>query len=370
MKKHFTPVLCLLIAGINGFSQTGNGDKIERSVQKAENTVNKVKSLIEVFQPYLLKAKELYGQGKQLVKEVKSNVKASKSNSEATAANNSSNSNTSSATPDAGYPSSSNSNNGTGSADASSGYTPPASTTNTSPGYSPPGSSNNNNSNPSAANNNSNQNSPYGIYENYTPQQYLPVNNQASVNTDGSGNWGNQNNGLYGNCLDVLTGTVVSIGEAEDKPNSVDLLFFAPADGQNTYVLMTPSYAKNNSAATYMTQHASDGVTKWKDVTESEVALTKLTIAQFEKIKNNGQITGAVKSAVNYAGWYSSVGTKLEGQVFAVKVEQENRTVYALVAIEKHFGTSGSNGYLKIKVKSQGIDNNGDGFADPTAYIR
>jgi hypothetical protein len=56
--------------------------------------------------------------------------------------------------------------------------------------------------------------------------------------------------------------------------------------------------------------------------------------------------------------------------VFAVKVEQENRTVYALVAVMKHFGTSGSNGYLKIKVKSQGIDNNGDGMVDPGSYIR
>jgi hypothetical protein len=162
----------------------------------------------------------------------------------------------------------------------------------------------------------------------------------------------------------------MSMGEAEDKPGSVDLMFFAPADGQNTYVLMTPSFAKNNSTATYMTGHASDGITKWKEITESEVALTKLTISQFDKIQTNTQITGAVKSAVNYTGWYTSVGTKLEGQVFAVKVEQDNRTVYALIAIEKHFGTSGSNGYLKIKVKSQGIDTNNDGMVDPNAYLR
>ncbi len=210
----------------------------------------------------------------------------------------------------------------------------------------------------------------YGVYNNYTPQQYQPINNEAFINTDGSGNWGNQNSGLYVNCLDVLTGTVVGVGEAEDNPNSVDLMFFAPADGQNTYVLMTPSFARNNGTATYMTQHASDAVMKWKDITESEVALTKLTNTQFDRIQNNNQISGAVKNAVNYSGVYNSVGNKLEGMVFAVKVEQENRTVYALVSIVKHFGTSGSNGYLKIKVKSQGIDKTGDGFVDPGAYLR
>jgi hypothetical protein len=63
MKKYFIPMLCLLLAGINGFSQTNNGDKAERSLQKVENSVNKVKTLIEIFQPYLLKAKQLYGQG-------------------------------------------------------------------------------------------------------------------------------------------------------------------------------------------------------------------------------------------------------------------------------------------------------------------
>ena len=293
----------------------------------------------------------MYGQAKQLVKDTKASAKASKNNNGNTGTGN-----------DAPVYTSTTTNSGTAN-DANNNTTAPP------PSYTP--SNENAGANtyvpPVAANDPSAQ---YGVYNNYTPQQYLPINNQASVNADGSGNWGNQNSGLYGNCLDVLTGTVVSMGEAEDKPGAVDLMFFAPADGQNTYVLMTPSFAKNNATATYMTGHASDGITKWRDVTESEVALTKLTIGQFEKIQNNGQITGAVKNAVNYTGWYTSVGTKLEGQVFAVKVEQENRTVYALVAVIKHFGTSGSNGYLKIKVKSQGIDNNADGMVDPNSYIR
>jgi hypothetical protein len=350
MKKKLSFLLLTVLFAAAVAAQNGN-DKVERTAQKITNTINKGKAIIDVFQPYLLKARELYGQAKQLVKDTKASAKASKNNNgnngagndvpvyDNTAANNGTvnNANNNTTAPPPSYPPS---NDNTG----ANTYVPPV-----------------------AANDPSAQ---YGVYNNYTPQQYLPINNQASVNADGSGNWGNQNNGLYGNCLDVLTGTVVSMGEAEDNPAAVDLMFFAPADGQNTYVLMTPSFAKNNATATYMTGHASDGITKWRDVTESELALTKLTIGQFEKIQNNSQITGAVKSAVNYTGWYTSVGTKLEGQVFAVKVEQENRTVYALVAVTKHFGTSGSNGYLKIKVKSQGIDNNADGMVDPNSYIR
>ena len=352
MKKIITS-LCSALLIATCTSAQNSKDKIERTAQKIDNAVNKGKAIIDVFQPYLLKARQLYGEARQMASDVKASAKQAK---------NSNGSNNSGAV--AGVYSDNNSNSSSsGNTNANNNsYNDPAA------GYSP---ANNNSSAGGATTIPASDPSPqYGAYNNYTPQQYLPVNNEASVNNDGSGNWGNQNSGLYGNCLDVLTGTVVSMGEAEENPGAVDLMFFAPADGQNTYVLMTPSFAKNNGTATYMTAHASDCITKWRDVTESEVALTKLTIGQFEKIQNNSQITGAVKSAVNYAGWYTSVGTKLEGQVFAVKVEQENRTVYALVAVIKHFGTSGSNGYLKIKVKSQGIDNNRDGMVDPNAYIR
>ncbi len=347
MKNKFLCTLgCVFLLQL-GMAQNGT-DKVERAVNKADQVINKGRAIVDVFQPYLLKARQLYAQAKQIAKDVKASARSVKG---------SGNTNNNSDVVPAVVATDNNSSPGNNStADPGSNYTPP--------------SNNNNNSNNNAAPVPADAAAQYGVYNNYTPQQYLPVNNTSSINTDGSGNWGNQNNGLYGNCLDVLTGTVVGMGEAEDKPNSVDLMFFAPSDGQNTYVLMTPSFAKNNSSATYMSQHASDAVNKWKDVTESEVALTKLTIAQFEKIQTNSQISSAVKNAVNYAGWYTSVGNKLEGQVFAVKVEQENRTVYALVAVVKHFGTSGSNGYLKIKVKSQGIDTNGDGMADPNAYVR
>jgi len=200
--------------------------------------------------------------------------------------------------------------------------------------------------------------------------QSLPINNPSSVNNDATGNWGNQNNGLYGNCLDALTGTVLGMGEAASSPTSVDLLFFAPADGQNTYVLMTPGFARNNSTAGYMTEHVSEQVLKWTDVNESEVALTKMTIGPFNQIQNNGQIQNAARNAQEYAGVYTSVGQKLDGSVFAIKTETAGREVYALVAIIKQYGTSGNNGYLKIAIKSTGVDTNRDGQADANAYLR
>lgn len=349
MKNKLAALLCSVFFAHLNFAQDAT-NKVERTIQKVDNVVNKGKAIIDVFQPYLLKARQLYGEVRQMAKDVRASAKQVKHG------------NTNSGDAVEVYDNNNNGNTAGTSNAGSRAYNDPVT------GYSPPG--NNSSAGGSTTMPASDPSSQYGVYNNYTPQQYLPVNNEASVNSDGSGNWGNQNSGLYGNCLDVLTGTVVSMGEAEDNPGAVDLMFFAPADGQNTYVLMTPSFAKNNGTASYMTAHASDGITKWRDVTESEVALTKLTIGQFERIQNNSQITGAVKSAVNYTGWYTSVGTKLEGQVFAVKVEQESRTVYALVAVIKHFGTSGSNGYLRIKVKSQGVDNNRDGMTDTNTYIR
>lgn len=203
---------------------------------------------------------------------------------------------------------------------------------------------------------------------NYLPHQSLPVNNDATINHDGSGNWGNQNS-LYGNCLDVMTGTVMGMGEATKSPRSVDIIFFAPGDGQNTYHLMTPEFARNNSTATYMTDHVSDQVSKWSDVNESEVALTKLTIGQFNKIQNNDQLQSTVLNTQNYSGYYSSAGQKLDGKVFAVKVQMDNREVFALIAITAHYGTTGSNGYLKIQVKTTGLVNN-DGIIQANSYLR
>ena len=327
MKKFIVCIIGLILIQEIGISQNGG---VKKTVQKVEKTANTVQRQVGVFQPYLLKAKELYGQGKMLANDVKQ------------AANNNGGNNSNN------YP--------TTDPSVSTGNAMPADpSTMTSglPADIPPYQATNQEQ-----------------VQTQNPESYLPINNTATVNPDASGNWGNQNNGKYGNCLDALTGTIMGMGEAEENPNSVDLMFFAPADGQNAYYLMTPSFARNNTTATYMTQHTSDGVMKWRDVNETEVALTNITIGQFDQINSNGQILNAVRNTKGYSGYYLSAGNKLDGQVFAIKANLENREVYALIAVEKHIGTSGSNGYLKIRIKSQGIDNNRNGYPDANQYSR
>ncbi|MDP4215967.1 MAG: hypothetical protein Q8927_07175 [Bacteroidota bacterium] len=350
LRSRVAPTLVLLALTCYSSAQTGSGygsspgyspganspDRVDRTLQKSQQAINKAQNLIAVFEPYLLKAQLLYSEGKQLVRDVKGAAK----------------------TNGAGGQTGSQPNYGTGGSQ-------PAGQSGSQPNYGTGGSQ-------PAGQSGSQPN--YGTggqtVTQPNPEFYLPVNNPASVNQDASGNWGNQNNGLYGNCLDALTGTVLGMGEAADKPTSVDLLFFAPDDGQNTYYIMTPGFARNNSTATYMTQHTSDQVQQWKDVTESEVAMTRLTLGQFDQIRNNGQISSAVRNAQNYAGYYASVGQKLDGQVLAVKVQMDNREVYALIAVQKQMGTSGNNGYLKIRIKALGIDNNNNGIPDASNYIR
>jgi hypothetical protein len=341
-------------------SPPGSQDGVNKALQQGQQTINKVQTAVAVFQPLLLKAQELYGQGKALVQGAKGALPGNGGQPSSGAQPGYPNSGSQPAYPSGGsgnqpaYPSGSQPTYPSSSSGNQTAY--PTSSSGNQPAY---GSGSSQSAYPSGA---------PGAQS--SPSSYLPVSNPASVNTDGSGNWGNQNNGLYGNCLDALTGTVLGMGEAADKPASVDLLFFAPADGQNTYYIMTPGFAHDNSTATYMTQHTSDQVLQWKDVTESEVAVTKLTIGQFNQIKNNAQITGAVRNAQNYSGYYACVGQRLDGQVLAVKVQMDNRQVYALIAIDQQIGTSGGNGYLKIRIKAQGIDSNNDGQPDAANYIR
>lgn len=364
MKKSLlSPIIfASLVLPMAAWSQQRSGDAFD----KANNALNKVTNTIAVFQPYLLKARQLFYDGKQLANDVRNAAKQNfgKHGADSTGGYNN------------GYNNSSynnNGNNGYNTSNPNGGY----STSNPNNGYNNSNPNNNNgyyngggNSGNSTYNGATNNNGGPTSNGGYLPGQTLPVNNPATINNDGTGNWGNQNNGLYGNCLDVLTGTVMGMGDAAQSPSSVDLMFFAPADGQNTYTLMTPGFARNNSTAGYMTEHVSEQVQQWSDVNESEVSPTQMTLGQFNQIQNNSQIQNAVRNAHDYAGYYSSVGQKLDGRVFAVKVQADNREVYALVAIFKQFGTSGSNGYLKITIKSTGIDANHDGQPDANAYIR
>jgi hypothetical protein len=228
------------------------------------------------------------------------------------------------------------------------------------------------NSNTNTGDNNTNNN--YGN----NPQQAAPpaysdpgVPENTNYNSDGTANWGNQQNAEYGCYLDALTGTILDGGSAEDKPNAIDLIFLAPSDGQNAYYLMTPNFAHDNGTANAMwgSNSTDNPVKTWKSVNESEVAATNLTGAQFEKIQYNEQLRGAVKGARNYSAVYTSIN-KLDGKVFAVKTTMGERDAFALIYVVKHIGTSGSGGYLKVKIKCTGFDNTGDGNPDAGIYSR
>jgi len=381
------------------FAQTqSKTDKIDNTFQKGHQAIAKTQSIIQVFQPYLIKAQELYHQEKQLLGDVKNNAKKGNPNNSGMpqSADNKSQEPPVSKTgsqqgttsgPPSNYPSVSppGDTQSTDGNTTQNSYSPQAGSGNQSytGGGNQAGSGNQSysgNGNQSGSGNqsyssNGNQagsgNQSYtgsGNQDGYGVQPMsLPVNNPASVNNDGTGNWGNQNNGLYGNCLDVLTGTVMGMGEAEEMPGSVDVVFVA-ANG--AYTLMTPNFARNNGTATYMSNHSTDGISKWSTINETEIAETRLTTSQFDQIQTNPQISNVVKNAVNYFGFVQYAGNKLDGKVFAVKAELENRTVYGLIAVVKHVGTDGSNGFLKIKIKAMGIDTNGDGQPDAGMYIR
>jgi hypothetical protein len=367
MKKYnlLLTVTALLTAALSAYSQQGNRTNI---FDKANNSVTKVSNIIAVFQPYLLKARQLYYDGKQLAGDIKNSAKKGGSNNSNNSGqyNNTGNSGSSYNSGSQGYNSSSDPNYSSN----NSGYGSSNQNQSNNSGYSSSNQNQSNNQGYSSSNQGgAGYNSNAGNAQSYLAGQSLPINNPSSVNNDATGNWGNQNNGLYGNCLDVATGTIMGMGDAAQTPTSVDLMFFAPADGQNTYYLMTPGFAKSNSTAEYMTEHTSSQVMQWSDVNESEVALTKLTIGQFNQIQNNGQIQSAVRNAQGYAGYYASVGQKLDGQVFGVKMQMDNREVYALVAVIKQMGTSGSSGYLKIKIKTTGLATS-NGQVDANAYQR
>lgn len=355
MKKlpAFLPA-ALLLSAFSAAQSPGKTDVFN----KANNAVNKVNNIIAVFQPYLLKARQIFYDAKQLGTDVKNSSKATFGKN---GSNNSQYNNTGNGQFNNNYDTSQYSqynNNNTTYQNNSGTYT---NTTNNN-SYNQNSNSNYNNN----SNQNNNNNDPNSGVQNYLPNQNLPINNPATVNNDGTGNWGNQNNGLYGNCLDVMTGTVMGLGEAEDNPKSVDVIFIA---ANESYQIWTPNYARNEVAAQYSSRSTYESVSKWSDVNETEVASTKITLSQFDQIQNNSQILNAAKNAQDYSSSITEFG-KLDGKVYAVRAELEDRTVYGLIAIVKQVGTDGSNGYLRIKIKSQGVAGNTSGQVDANAYVR
>jgi hypothetical protein len=196
-----------------------------------------------------------------------------------------------------------------------------------------------------------------------------------AYNTDGTANLGSQNNKKFGCYINVLKGAVMDEIEVAGNSKSVDLIFTATNafnEQVPMYAFLTPSYVKNDAFAYNFfkgTKYKDKNIppAEWEEVNESEVAMTALTPEQFEKIQNNNQLMAVVKQIKGFGQKVES-RVKLEGKIIAVKTEMGDRTAYGLIYIVNHYGTTGDNGYLKIKIKVTGFDANGDGNPDGSIY--
>lgn len=230
------------------------------------------------------------------------------------------------------------------------------------------GSMNNGGMNNDGMNNNSMNN---GGMDNSMP--YLPLNN--NYNSDGSANLGNQNSSLYGNYIDIRTGRVMDEIDAAADPTQVDIIFTA-TDYFNSqvpmYALLTPSFAKHdNFAYTFFhgTKYKDRNIPPrtWENVNESEIALCNISAEQFARISSNKQLMAVVNQAGGFSSKFES-RQKIEGKVFAIRTVMQNRETYGLMLVERQYGTTGPNGYLKIRLKVTGYDANGDGMPDSGVY--
>lgn len=209
--------------------------------------------------------------------------------------------------------------------------------------------------------------------ENEIPSEDF-VPESPSYNSDGTANLGNQNHKLYGCYLDVMSGSVLDDIEASENTAGVDLVYTATDyyGSAPMYALLTPAYVKNDVFANYYFRgprykDANIPMRQWEEANESEIALTNLTVDKFDKIKNNNQLLAVINQTAGFKEKYES-RTKLNGKVFAIRTHLENRDAYALICVLDQFGTTGTNGFLKIKIKVTGFDNNGDGNPDVGLY--
>lgn len=219
--------------------------------------------------------------------------------------------------------------------------------------------------------------------ESVSNQEIMPTkdasddsSSEVGYSPDGTAFFGSQNHQEYGCYLDISTGTVMDDVDASTQTGSVDLIFTATDHFGSApmYAFLSPALAKNDFFANYYFRGSkykdqNIPVKEWEDVNESEIALTKLTLAQFEKIQNNQQLQAVIKQAGVFKDRLES-RTKLTGKVIAVKTHVAHREAYGLIAIMDHFGTTGSNGCLKIKIKVTGFDQNADGIPEAETYLK
>jgi len=200
------------------------------------------------------------------------------------------------------------------------------------------------------------------------------VTESPLYNADGTANLGNQNNSKFGCYLDFTQGRVMDEIDAAGNSSGVDLIFTATDyyGSAPMYALLTPAYVKNDFFSNYyfrgpLFKDANIPVKQWDEVNESEVALTQLTGSQFDKIQDNNQLMAVIKRISGFKEKFES-RTKINEKVFAVKTEMGNRTAYGLMYVTNHYGTTGTNGYLTVKLKVTGFDSNGDGYPDSNMY--
>lgn len=206
-------------------------------------------------------------------------------------------------------------------------------------------------------------------------QSGIPVSSTGEAyNTDGTANLGNQNNSKFGCYLDIRQGLIMDEVDAAGQTRAVDIMFTATDyyGSASMYAFLTPAYVKNDFFSNYYFRgakykDANIPVKLWEEVNETEIALTNLTPEKFEKIRDNNQLMAVVKQTGAFKDKFES-RTKLDGKILAIKTEMGDRTAYGLLYIVSHFGTTGENGYLKIKLKVTGFDANGDGNADSFLY--
>ncbi len=196
----------------------------------------------------------------------------------------------------------------------------------------------------------------------------------TNYNSDGTANLGNQNNGQYGCYIDIMSGSVMDDVEVAGNTGRVDLIFTATDyyGSSPMYALLTPAYVKNDLFANYYFRginykDANIPVRLWEEINESEVALTRLNAEKFDKIQNNQQLLAVIKQTPGFREKYES-RTKINGKVFAIKTKMQHREACGLMLVEDQFGTTGSNGYLKVRIKVMGFDSNGDGNPDANFY--
>jgi hypothetical protein len=191
----------------------------------------------------------------------------------------------------------------------------------------------------------------------------------TTYNNDGTAYWGCQDHLKYGCYLDAQQGFIFDDVDVATQTGAVDVIFTSYKNGGHiSYALVSPNYAKTSTRSRLLfngEKYKGDKypAKQWVDVNASEIGLSSITGVQFEKIKDSKQLIAVVNQVANFKESYESAA-KLDGKVFAIRTQLENRTTYALIYVVTQYGSIGSSSYMKVKLKVSGTDANGDGLPD------